>query len=67
MKKWWCKRCYLPCNECRAEYEDLLDSDSDVNGKLKVKTVDLRKQPRQSEQEFEEELAKADLPDFVDD
>ena len=48
MKRWWCKGCFLPCDECREDYERILGPDHDVNGELKVKTVDMRKKKEEN-------------------
>ncbi len=66
MKRWWCKGCFLPCQECKDDYERILGPDHDDFGPLKSKTVDLRKNKTQTDKEFEDELAKADFPDFVE-
>lgn len=66
MKKWWCKHCFMPCTQCIEEDWPHLDPNRDINGEIKVKTVDFRKERKQSEEAFEEELAKADFPDFID-
>lgn len=65
MRYAWCKGCFMPCAQCLEEAPEL-DADHDDFGPLKSKTVDLRKNKPQTDKAFEEELAKADFPDFVD-